>query len=140
MRDIIFRGKDEKTDEWVYGFCTPVSAGHGMKYAIITGTESNCFIPVFAKRETIGQYTGLTDKNGTKIFEGDIVKCTSRFDAKDMVVIFETAEFHLVDCQRYKNYTECCGYRYFGTMETEVIGNIHDNPELPTQGERHGAE
>lgn len=35
-----------------------------------------------------------------------------------------------VDCQRYKNYTECCGYRYFGTLEREVIGNIHDNPEL----------
>lgn len=69
--------------------------------------------------------------------EGDIVKCTSRFDAKDMVVIFETAEFHLVDCQRYKNYTECCGYRYFGTMETEVIGNIHDNPELAERSKHH---
>lgn len=43
---------------------------------------------------------------------------------------FETAEFHLVDCQRYKNYIECCGYKQFGALETEVIGNIHDNPEL----------
>lgn len=84
--------------------------------------------------KTVGQYTGLTDKNGKKIFEGDIIKCISRFDAKDMVVIFETAEFHLVDCQRYKNYTECCGYKQFGTLETEVIGNIYDNPELLRSG------
>ena len=99
------------------------------KYVIIPNHASTLYgIDVIP--ETVGQYTELTDKNGKKIFEGDIVKCISRFDAKDMVVIFEAAEFHLVDCQRYKNYTECCGYRYFGTLETEVIGNIHDNPEL----------
>lgn len=130
MREILFRGKGNRYGKWVEGFYTPISTGHGMEDAIITGTDRNCSIPTLVIPETIGQYTGLTDKNGKKIFEGDIVKCISSFDAKDMVVIFEAAEFHLVDCQRYKNYTECCGYRHFGTLETEVIGNIHDNPEL----------
>lgn len=133
MREILFRGKDIITDEWLYGGIVH----HADDYYIIDCTAADMSYPEPEKvmPETVGQYTGLTDKNGKKIFEGDIVKCISRFDAKDMVVIFEAAEFHLVDCQRYKNYTECCGYRHFGTLETEVIGNIHDNPELVEEGE-----
>lgn len=123
MREILFRGKNIR-GIWHIGLLAHIGNAWYIsnKAGIATAFE---VIP-----ETIGQYTGLIDKNGKRIFEGDIVKCTSRFDAKDMVVIFETAEFHLVDCQKYKNYTECCGYRHFGTLETEVIGNIHDNPEL----------
>ena len=134
MREILFRGKRIDSNGWVYGH--PVADIYGAKYPIIIHSSeyndgNNVDIDYdFVISETVGQYTGLTDKNGKKIFEGDIVKCISSFDAKDMVVIFEAAEFHLFDCQRYKNYTECCGYRHFGTLETEVIGNIHDNPEL----------
>lgn len=125
MREILFRGKGNKKyndGDWYYG--VPIQCDDG-DWQICTNCSKRTVVA-----ETIGEYTGLTDKNGTRIFEGDIIKCISRFDAKDMVVIFETAEFHLVDCQRYKNYTECCGYKYFGTLETEVIGNIHNNPEL----------
>lgn len=125
MREILFRGKGNKKyndGDWYYG--VPIQCDDG-DWQICTNCSKRTVIA-----KTIGQYTGLTDKNSTKIFEGDIVKCISRFDAKDMVVIFEAGEFHLVDCQRYKNYMECCGYRQFGTLETEVIGNIHDNPEL----------
>ena len=128
MREILFRGKRVDNGEWIEGF---YAHSGEKKYILI---DNDIAVGYLAMKEvnpdTIEQYTGLTDKNSKKIFEGDIVKCISRFDAKDMVVIFETAEFHLVDCQRYKNYTECCGYRQFGMMETEVIGNIHDNPEL----------
>ena len=145
IRTIIFRGRRIDNGEWIYGYLVELrkeSFSDNERYGIC-----NKAIPIFGSgvcynlkideviQETIGQYTGLTDKNGKKIFEGDVIKCISRFDAKDMVVIFEKAEFHLVDCQRYKNYTECCGYRYFGTLETEVIGNIHDNPELLKGGE-----
>lgn len=128
MREILFRGKRVDNGEWIEGF---YAHSGEKKYILI---DNDIAVGYLAMKEvnpdTIEQYTGLTDKNSKKIFEGDIVKCISRFDAKDMVVIFETAEFHLVDCQRYKNYTECCGYKQFGMMETEVIGNIYDNPEL----------
>lgn len=140
MREIIFRGKSKNDGEWICGGAVHQTDCYGDevdRWFIIDGTETFDYDigePIRVISETIGQYTGLTDKNGKKIFEGDIVKCISSFDAKDMVVIFEAAEFHLVDCQRYKNYTECCGYRHFGTLETEVIGNIHDNPELVEGG------
>ena len=128
MREILFRGKRVDNGEWIEGF---YAHSGEKKYILI---DNDIAVGYLAMKEvnpdTIGQYTGLTDKNGSKIFEGDIVKCISKFNVKDMVVIFETTEFHLVDCQRYKNYTECCGYRQFGMMETEVIGNIYDNPEL----------
>lgn len=131
MREILFRGKSILTEEWLYGGIVH----HADDYFMVDSTSNISYLePALLFSETVGQYTGLTDKNGKKIFEGDIVKCISSFDAKDMVVIFEAAEFHLVDCQRYKNYTECCGYRHFGTLETEVIGNIHDNPELVEEG------
>lgn len=129
MRKYFFRGKRKDNGEWVYGYYCRCG-WTGMEKDVIIPSHASALYGIDVIPETVGQYTELTDKNGTKIFEGDIVKCISRFDAKDMVVIFETAEFHLVDCQRYKNYTECCGYRHFGTLETEVIGNIHDNPEL----------
>lgn len=130
MREILFRGKDFSgviNHNWCFG-CLDTTEND--RAIIIYSDRFGNKCQVFVDPKTVGQYTGLADKNGTKIFEGDIVKCISRFDAKDMVVIFETAEFHLVDCQRYKNYTECCGYRHFGRLETEVIGNIHDNPKL----------
>lgn len=133
MREILYRGKRKDNGEWVYGYYCRCG-WTGMEKDVIIPSHASALYGIDVIPETVGQYTELTDKNGTKIFEGDIVKCTSRFDAKDMVVIFETAEFHLVDCQRYKNYTECCGYRYFGTLETEVIGNIYDTPEMPKRG------
>lgn len=140
MREIIFRGKDEKTDEWVYGFCTPVSAGHGMKYAIITGTERNCFIPVFVKRETIGQFTRITDKNGKAVFEGDIIQYYGI--CKPIIGIVKICEEDFTRlygvCIKFCDGSGTSLLR--SKMDFIVIGNIHDNPELLTQGERHGAE
>lgn len=123
MREILFRGKRKKDGVWVYG-----------NYAVTYNNEKQHFI--FKNKtfevdpETVGQYTGLTDKNLEKIFEGDILYCTARLDRAIMVVIYEDAEFRLVPCDRYKLYTTGMGYKYFGSLITKVIGNIHDNPEL----------
>lgn len=136
MREILFRGQHRRYGEhvnmageklppvWVYG---GVLQGEG-DFSIIYGSKSpdgkfEKKYPVYT--ETLGQYTGLTDKNGKKIFEGDIVL---RHDKK-AEVRYQPSEFVLVFPDN--PYPQC------GLLTTsylnenkEVIGNIHDNPEL----------
>ena len=126
MREILFRGRGNR-GKWVEGFYTPISTGHdGMKDAIITGTDRNCFIPVIVIPETIGQYTGVTDKNGTKIFEGDIV----RYNGEKHIVVFETrgeTGYFGIKIDHIETWGFCLSVP---AKLMEVIGNIHDNPEL----------
>jgi hypothetical protein len=137
MRENLFHGKRKDNGEWVEGYYVPVGEYHYIltgKLELVSylGFEHFLVIP-----ETVGQYTGLKDKNDTKIFEGDILHCIAWLDSANMVVIYERAEFRLVLCERYKTYTTGMGYKYFGCLDTEVIGNIYDNPEL-IGGEANG--
>ena len=115
MREILFRGKRVDNGEWVYGTLIQRNIW-GDAWEVIP--------------ETVGQYTGLNDKNGVKIFEGDVVECISTWDKANMVVIFEDGEYRLVLCDKYKNYTPGSGYYSIGCFDKNIIGNIHDNPEL----------
>ena len=129
-REIKFRGKS--IDEWVYGMLCKVNEGdteHGepIKYKIQTdekeyGEYVNCFI---TDENTIGQYTGLHDKNGKEIYEGDIVKIKYR-DEDIGKVIYEHNGFSIDVTNMNKNY----GRVSFVNNFIEVIGNIYDNPEL----------
>ena len=138
MREILFRGKTALDNEWVIGAGVYKSEGHTW---IITddvtktenrGTGSDAINP-----ETVGQYTGLTDKNGMKIFEGDIVKreftlyhgeTKKTRETQIGVVGFKRGEF-------MANVVKGRG-TWFGIGIVwkddylEIIGNIHDNPEL----------
>lgn len=127
MREILFRGKHYKTGKWYYGipFKNPVSGCEGAYYPQIIPEEHGTHQSIYREsviEETIGQYTGLTDKNGVKIFEGDIV----RIGGVNYVVIFDTlggcAEFALKDDVPF-------GFDY-ANVPMEVVGNIYDNPEL----------
>lgn len=114
MRKILFRGKSIYSDEWYFG--SYISGGYIMMY----GFDQRSVDP-----ETVGQFTGLTDKNDKMIFEGDVVKGKDHL-ARDFEVYgyvdHKNGSFVIVgDFMTH--------YRWID-YDLEVIGNIHDNPEL----------
>lgn len=120
MREILFRGKRIDNGEWAYSRCPD-----GILHSGVVGYD---FIP-----ETVGQYTGLTDKNGMKIFEGDIATGLFSFGMEVKAVItFQDGAFGLRwsrgGAEQFSAFTSICNVEY------EVIGNIHDNPELLEEG------
>lgn len=122
MRDIEFRGKRTDNGEWVYG---NLVRGCDKKYAYIVefGNRELCRNYVDVNPDTVGQYTGLADKNGTKIFEGDIVTMPSYGGGRwKSVVYFKSGKF-AVDGSNY-------GFKDIRPQNMLVIGNIYDNPEL----------
>lgn len=153
MREIIYRAKsiqnslcdNVRNGDFVFGYLTKICTNNGAKYAIVIGTEKNCSIPILVDETTIGQFTGLTDKNGKKIFEGDILR-GEYYPFKD-------------DSGQYNYFAEVCWWDNcpsFGLYvhknpkskvngisdgntedmedwepeQWEVIGNIYDNLEL----------
>ena len=113
MREIEFRGKKVDNSEWVYG-----DLHHGFLglNTYINGRQ--------VTTETIGQFTGLLDKNGQKIYEGDILRQTGFFLTRqyDEVVTFVDGGFYPFCIKGWECELDSDTY--------EVIGNIHENPEL----------
>ena len=140
MRTIKFRGKRSKDDEWVYG---------GLVYRLpkhpeiiineyITHQNGECednfvfYQDIY--EDTVGQFTGLHDKNGKEIYEGDILMCIGeRNDNKGRKyyrkVLFDNGAFGMT-VPEYKFISALCNHVVNGKLNWEVIGNIYDNPEL----------
>jgi uncharacterized phage protein (TIGR01671 family) len=134
-REILFRGKTEK-GEWVYGVYYKQDHYYNEeveKHCIITSTDTlgNDMDLDFCEviPETVGQFTGLTDKNGKKIFEGDILQFCQNPDYKKQVGFGEGAFGLCYDNGECVSAFSDSEY-YEDTKEYEVIGNIYDNPEL----------
>lgn len=140
-REIPFRGKRQGSTLWVLGFYNEfASPKTGEQEYFIQTVKPDGRIDVIHKvePETVGQYTGLTDKNGTNIFEGDILNIGEHNPAVNgrYLVIYDTAN-HCWALKRSEEYH----HHYFtfsdlnGFAESsEVVGNIHDNPELLREG------
>lgn len=130
MRKILFRGKRVNNGEWVEGnlFIPDIP---NTPTQICVGTNV-VRISFDVDPETLSEYTGLTDKNGVKIFEGDIVKHEQRYDVSGVKTSTATI--------KWNNAYTCWSIEYTNGRATailgcekhriEVIGNIHDNPKL----------
>ena len=128
MREILFRGKRKDIPGgWVYGwYQPPVKWGnHNFGTSISYFCDEGWLDDVEVIPETIGQFTGLTDKNGKKIFEGDVVRCVrTHCDGKEVVghIIFRDCCFCVKKGIDSPAMDLCDDF--------EVIGNTYDNPEL----------
>ena len=133
MREIIFRGKRIDNGEWVDGFYTRVADVHyilsGIFDSLINGiinTRGYKVIP-----ETVCQFTGLYDKNGRKIFEGDIVLFADFFtDEIHRGVVYWCDLAFWFDCTETEGDEGIYSLAYISANILEVIGNTYDNPEL----------
>ena len=141
MREILFRGKRIDNGTWVEGSLLKVSL-NGKTAHLIFGDDFifinkdvKALNHAFVDPATVGQYTGLTDKNGKKIFEGDIIRHydDNPYDGvEEKGVVFWDEEF--LCFRRTSNggfhHGKVDTYRLSKQCDYEVIGNIHDNPEL----------
>lgn len=143
MREILFRGKSIKTGKWVYGAYikhinrTPCPMGDRVRpediyYAILYSGFSDWNMPrgiegQLVNPDTIGQFTGITDKNGKKIFELDIVLKRTRDGKIPCLVTFNDGCFN---CGVGSGSSTKNHYYLLNDSQIEVIGNRIDNPEL----------
>lgn len=161
-REILFRGKRVDNGEWIYGY---YFYDNQNEKGYITFGNNTYKIKLFGEGynnyqvtafevipETVGRYTGLTDKNGTKIFEGDILECNN--NPKDLVkVVFgefdviEVDTLHVIDtvigwhyevvptdalsrCEPFNTSMPLTDFYIQYLCNMQIIGNIYDNPEL----------
>lgn len=136
MREILFRGRKTDDEKWVYGFYVHLYCiGKDMEshriYKHFAATDCGDFYPDWYEVDaaTVGQYTGLLDKNGKRIFEGDICRNTKTGEIVSVKWHGTMAGFVWNKRKEDSNLSD------FGELfrvydKYEVIGNIHDNPEL----------
>ena len=156
MREILFRGKRLDNGKWVYGYYVHIGPVSCQRAYIIPEYKSAIYA-IEVDPSTVGQYTGLIDKNGVSIFEGDIVDL---FGMNGKVVqecgafgiaFMKTIDYDLLESKiPFNNSANFCFNDNFISLwevfwnyeqddnplyEVEIIGNVHDNPEMLKGGD-----
>jgi uncharacterized phage protein (TIGR01671 family) len=140
MRDILFRGKTVVDKKFVYGYVFRTRKSsfiidkHWEEIDYYKAPIRHVADMIEVLDKTVGQFTGLLDKNGNNIFEGDILIDELEYNENEKV--FHVARIGETGANRYGCFLDFCGngknwvpfISYFNRME--IIGNIHENPEL----------
>ena len=140
MREILFRGKRYDNKEWVEGGYIPFDVDSGYTYIVepynyastLSALDLIKLNSILVIPDTVGQYTGLTDKNGKKIFEGDIVSYFNK-EILNSEVIYKDGCFMFRFISEYtQRMRQTKQEPIFDNVSVcgEIIGNIWDNPEI----------
>lgn len=145
MREILFRGKRDDNLKWIYGYIYRITENQEMPFLMMKDYHGITY-PVYP--DTIGQYTGFTDKNGRKAFEGDCIN--HHFGPEIGIIRYGQYQNTFNDDQFAAHigfYVEWKGPQanslrkdlgfWLSLNGVSIIGNIHDNPEL-MEDEYHG--
>lgn len=137
MREILFRGKRVENDRWVEG--NLVKTKTGASYILVPSedldiTPTSHMVSFLVCYSSVGQYTGLTDKNSVKIFEGDVVRngyssnLGEFWNFGNVVYVVNDGCFEI--CNTEERYLKRLTQSQIVLRNIEVVGNIHDNPNL----------
>lgn len=139
MREIMFRGKSIESGEWLYGSLLQLNCECN-NARIFPVNAKNVHESISINSKTIGQFTGLIDKNGKKIFENDVVRFEKYCCVEEVtniatgIVEFSDAEFCVEQIsgidRGWMNLFYGPDGKEFSWNELEIIGNVFDNPEL----------
>ena len=126
---IKFRGKNKDTNEWVYGDLVQCMSDD-IKIVNSNRPESLSYRITDIQSDTVGQFTGLLDKNGKEIYEGDIVKTKGNWGG---VVTWNSRGYFYINDGYYTEEPDLLplgSLNCYVRRDIEIVGNIHDNPEL----------
>lgn len=125
MREILFRGKRKDNGKWVYGNYA-FTDNNGKRHFIF----QNKAFEFEVVPETVGQYTGLTDKNGKKIFEADILR-VAYHPEQDVIIEWSDGRFGFRRANKPKDYVYSnTRYMQNAVGRLKIVGNIYDSPKL----------
>lgn len=132
-REILFRGKRVDNGEWAYGYyCPKPYSCFPCEDSIFPIEKINkCWESVRTIPLTLGQFTGLTDKNGVRIFEGDIIRYENPEGTETYFVAWDNESGRFGLAAYWFGETKILGdFVFFNKNKCTIIGNVHDDPEL----------